>query len=463
MSTIDKEKDDLATQQMLEMMQDADNTASEQLADDFDVDALLNEIDDIENDSEPESTQQINTDEENIDSSALEEIPTSDDELSAAMQDMAEALDTQAQEDLSDDIPADQLTDDFVDELVMSNDEASAADKAQTAISDMDDLQLVDDMLIDEAPQLEQPTEVEEVLADESIETVAENEAVSDDALNIDFDPELAQQILSASQASLNQPKNELTEDDHVVDSELSMLEENTDSLLEEHIEKEYATAEVDSDQEVQSEPVAEIENESATDEEIEFSNSDSYELGEEIDSAEQADDLTSLDVLTDNAMQEDITSAEVELESQNVQAETADESDPNMTPEKRRLLELVDETNQSVEAMSESIELEQQSHKIIEQLSTTAKMTTKVALSTTEKAQSATENAQQAIEKTFAAIERARQITQQAKYQIDMQTLKNYDDEQLDKILNQLKTRNQELQKTNNELAERVAKLYQS
>ncbi|CAN8142387.1 conserved hypothetical protein [uncultured Thiomicrorhabdus sp.] len=443
MSTIDKEKDDLATQQMVEMMQDTDENSTEQ-SNDFDVDALLNEIDDIESVAEPESVQLIDTDEEKIDSHTLEDIPTSDDELNDAMQDMAAALDSSSEEQaladneqLLNDIPADQLTDDFVDELVMNDAEPSEMpaevditelnddEPAESDLDMVDDLQSVDELLIDETPEEEDPTEIEEVSVTDSISeqlTEADEPAIdldSEPEINIDFDPELAQKMLSASQ-------------------------ENAENLeIEEANTQEIKPSELDSD---------DINDESMSE------NSDSKESGD-------LDMLDELDDLVDSATQREVSNTVTATEAQPEQDTPEEEldTDPNMTPEKRQLLQLVDETNQSVDAMSTSIELEEQSHEIIEQLSTTAKMTTKVALSTAEKAQHATENAQQAIEKTFAAIERARQITQQAKYQIDMQTLKSYDDKQLDAVLSQLQQRNLELQQTNNELAERVAKLYQS
>lgn len=393
MSTIDKEKDDLATQQMVEMMQSSDQNTTEQSDDDFDVDSLLDSINDIEIESEPESSRQID-DLEGIDNNDTDNITANEDELSGEMQAMAEAFSPEnkdkntLQDSHLDDTQVDQLTD--VDELAMNNKETNQTSatteesprvEPESDMTNLDELQSVDELLIDETPQSKAPTEIEEITPEDEPDT------------------------------EIGQPSN-------AFDNEL---------------QHETAVA----------------------------------------DSTEALDTHSELNAPKEHPSQEETASTQTsnpedksgnhEREPDMDKASPTEEDDPQMTSEKRKLLQLVDETNQSVDTMSESIELEKQSHDIIDQLSTTAQMTTKVALSTAQKAQSSTENAQQAIEKTFAAIERARQITQEAKYQIDMQTLKEYDNVQLDAVLNQVKQRNQELQKTNNELAERIAKLYQS
>ena len=496
MADINKEQDDKATQEMLEMM-------GELPTEDFDgadIEDLLSALDEASA-SENETSLEVSDAASEIDMGDLDDIESLmasleddglNDELETKDIDLPESSSVEDSIDL-DDINLDDMgdfniddmdldLDDLDSELTAETNESPTTSKsesvtdAEAVTSDetealpnieevnLDDLEDIDAMLagmeLSEDSDLDKETSLDELDLDDlnldemEIENVVDPE--STDELTLDETestlaepglPELEETPLDSSADSPIEPLDtevsmdldELansTEDDDMDTSLSDELENDASDELDDLVDLEGLEALEESETELQQ---AEPNNESEMAETV---------LDEAISTV--APEPTDEELTSNPPM----NSETLETEARSKVVPSNQDSDSNDS-------EVVEQAAQSIETMEEAIGIDQEIQAIASEVSQTAKEATLLAMATTQQAHASAERTQKAIEATFAAAERAFEAAKNAGYSLELDGLDSaLSSEEINQQLASIKAKNEKLQAVNLSIKTRISEM---
>ncbi|MBN2866892.1 MAG: hypothetical protein JXK16_12860 [Thiotrichales bacterium] len=496
MADINKEQDDKATQEMLEMM-------GELPTEDFDgadIEDLLSALDEASA-SENETSLDVSDAASEIDMGDLDDIESLmasleddglNDELETKDIDLPESSSVEDSIDL-DDLNLDDMGDFNIDDMDLDLDdldsELTAETNESTTTSKPESVTDAEAVTSDETEAL---PNIEEVNLDdlEDIDAMLAGMELSEDS---DLDKETSLDELDLDDLNLDE-----MEIDNVVDPEStdeSILDETESPLAEQALpDFEETTLDPSADSHMESldtEVSIDLDELANSTEDDDMDTSLSDEL--ENDASDEIDDLVDLEGL--EALEEsetELQQAEPNNESEmaetvldetisTVAPEPTDEeltSNPPMNSETLKTeahskvapsnqdsdsndSEVVEQAAQSIETMEEAIGIDQEIQAIASEVSQTAKEATLLAMATTQQAHASAERTQKAIEATFAAAERAFEAAKNAGYSLELDGLDSaLSSEEINQQLASIKAKNEKLQAVNLSIKTRISEM---
>lgn len=458
--TVDAEKDDLATQEMLQMMGETPEQASteENQMSVNDTDALLSDLDQLENldldaleDLEDLADLSEQSDEPET---TVPEVDPELDDLEAMMAETAE--ETPSDETLSADTELEDV------EAMMAETEA-----AEALVSEETETAKDEEAEPDLMPELDVSDEALDAFAEEDVLSALDDETLADatEATDSDeLDTELPDVDATPSEAEIESLASEMDEMNEAFNADTMdalEIEEPFDSLAEAPDTEDSLEAddlpELDEAVETELEDLMAASETEAPEESVDL---DAL-IGTDIESDEvsEADTLletpedepedfsgdaeASLPDLDDEALATDLP--EIEDVASNETDATGDEH-------------YIQQTEDSVETMEEAIAIDHEIQEISANVTETAKEATQLALEISKKAQTSAENIQKAIEATFAATEKAFEAAKQAGYEIELSDLTPIQSvSDLQNALEAIREKNKSLKAYNSELKARI------
>ena len=446
MSDTNIDKDDLATQEMVAML-DSDSAKDKKQSDD-NTDSLDDiSLDDVSLDDLEGLDGIENLDD--IESFDSEEIMNTLDDLPEANQDSSEIYnDEQSDSAMTDDIDLDDL-EAMMDEISsdLSNDDAD-----DTSIDVSDDET--------DADNLSSP---KDELSDINLEDMDLDEIM------------LEAEAEGPTDMSEEEPSTSLATDDMPSPDELEDITNNLDGLTDSDIDEAMATEPKTLNETNESE-------EDSPAEDVNFDNiasefEDPNEAIPEPDSLISNDDLDELD----NALEQQTAEVDnLDIQDQNSEEALPDNLDQTASPNTQAMLDeikaptsvseeqegsenndsFIHQASDAISTMEDSIAIDQSIQDVAVKVKDTALEATQIAIETSKQAQASAEQTQQAIEATFAAAERALEAAKKAGYNIDKQNLTSFPEEQIIEQIAALKEKNQHLKGVNESILTRIAEL---
>ena len=515
MSEIDLEKDDKATQEMLAMMEESNDSLDE--AGSLDADDLLEALNALPEDevpiSVPSATEEMTmmdipddlmvddltkdiTSSKELESAISEDTdfddPLNIDDLDALMAEANNEVETEVEiqdiEPVSDLPPPSPEEGEALDEIeALLDDAESALDAEETSTEvNMDDIDLSDLDIADlETPTTEAEPAIDDIDLDDldiaDLETPTEAEPAIDDIdlddldmVDLETPTESEPAIDDIELDDLDMPDLETpTEAEPAIDDvdldDLNMTD------LEASTKAEPAIDDVD----LGGLAIADLETAAEADPAIGDIDLGDLEMSEMEMSSEEAsaqdieleDELATMDAIDENLpeLSEDTETAETPIEEEQdlpdemeniVAAEEIADSTAIMTSNEDDLA-LIEQTGASVSSMEQAIELDQSIQSIAKEVQQTAQEATLLAIETSKQAQASAERTQQAIEATFSAAERAFEAAKNAGYSVDLSSLENPPNPQeLSLQLAEIQEKNRHLKTINESIKARIAEL---
>lgn len=450
MSDLNSSKDDLATQEMLEMMGDLpeEHAATPDELDEFegidfdDLDALIGSIEDsnanihaemdteIAATSSPSSKEPSGENEMNLEDKNPEEMDLEDLDLES-LGDLGDIEAMMAQMDAAEAAEDTELADGALGNQASKDVDFNEMDLDDFDLENMDlndvDLEELEDASIDPLePKTSNLTHIEENDDVQDMNDTPQNNPESVDAAEIDID-DLDLEALDPGEFDL--------ENIDLDDFEGSEAIEKTQNS------EQVATTE---------NPIAEEDFDSVV---KEASETEESTLLDNASSEEAALDDALEHPSTDSAMEstlEDVAAPESTVDNINSDAQ----SDHSM----------VERARQSVVAMEEAIGIDREIQEIANQVKSTAQEATSLALATSQKAHESAEKIQRAIEATFLATERAFEAAKKAGYNIDLNALEApQSSAEMTDRLSEIQANNTRLKAINETLKARISELVSS
>ena len=499
MADINKEQDDKATQEMLEMM-------GELPTDDFagaDIDDLINELDEASepeietaldvNDTKPESDAENLDDIESLMASL--EIDESSEAPDLSTIDLPETQSTDNSNDLED-INLDDIGNLNLDDVDLDLD---ALETENTADSfDTIENESFDEKSASADGNLDDLEDMDAMLADMDVATTKSETVDTDETMNLE-DIDLTDLDLD------DIPVEKESEDNAIGDSNTDEINpespdnlEDIESLMSETTayEPEEIPPETQAETPLtQSSEVAMDLDELVADSSLEEITEDIDEVStdldlESLDSAEQLEELEALEeveniqMAPNESMNNELetqldkpsastTSESLNKETENISTPRQEEDTVNATPlqsegsssassnTKADDSEVVQQAAQSIESMEEAISIDQEIQNIASEVSQTAKEATQLAMATTQQAHASAERTQHAIEATFAAAERAFEAAKNAGYNLSQDGLGSVlSSDEINEQLASIKEKNKKLQAVNLSIKTRISEM---
>ncbi len=489
MSDLNTEKDDIATQEMLDMMGELPEEQTEIPDDlaDIDMDDLLNSLDEFQTDMDDTIEVATTPTPSSVDDSGavdLEDIETlmaeveSDNETEIEVADTTPDTIPETQHDILADTVA---TEDDTEHMENVEDKADIPSNQASKDTDFDDIEDKDTLM--EQIDSTHPSEAADIteLPEEAIEVAAEPSSDVSDEVTHETGGEKIEvddaDNIDEMMAEFDLPADAEPTDQLDVSDDKETMKETTTALSEEE------TAEIT---ENISPEMTDIDDLMAQADTIEETGTDSETLAEEVtndqtptqDSSiesksnqpvEEANDQNmDTELSTDESASElvDDSSDEI-IEPDEVDSSAMDGVEDEMKSDETAAIEtnddnqIIEQASQSVASMEEAIEIDQEIQGIASQVQTTAQEATQLALATSQKAHESAEKIQQAIEATFVAAERAFEAAKNAGYTVDLTELETpLSSPELAERLLDIQAKNKKLKTVNESLKARISDL---
>lgn len=482
--TIDSQKDDLATQEMMKMMNESDSSID--LADD-----LLSALDNLE---EPETYEEI-SDETDADAPST---PATDA--------LADELDSLGDlEDLDD--PEALASEDNAASEDITNLDTNELDRAiDHDLEDMlDDLETLDDLGEPETLQEIEDSPAVEVAAE--VQTVTETEEktqVDSDIADVELDlpdaPETADSLLELDDdLTLDEddneqavsydelpdiadlyPKNETETNNSLDDVQIDqpLLNEadvDISDLIDGDLDDEFEDEEQDdselealnddADDALTSDTEMPAESELSLDDDLDLNASALSDQDAETDA--ETEELTDLGAIEEmelpSELSADLDNTELAVEAEPEPAAEPElmpavESSPTATAADAQPHQAIAHANQAISAMDQAIAIDAELNQIAESVLHNATEAKRIALAVAQKAQTNIEQTQATIEATLEATQRALAIAQKAGYEIDLNDIHApEDDAEFQSLIETLHQKNNQLSHKNQQLKQEV------
>lgn len=421
MSNIDLEKDELATQEMLAMLDDGveksdDNTASDtdQTSEDgIDMDDILNSIEAVENESESEEIEDIQSASDDALDLVTEDANTDDLD---ALDELAE-IDALAQESVAE-------TPDEAEDLMAAMQQAEPTTiESQEFDSELDE-ELHDNLLSEESTESPENFEMQSNNSEET----TENPTAEMDDLNLELPDDLiTEQQTDVEEAAFQEDEDiDFPEQETMETSESEPFTEENETIVEDIPEETNLTAEIQTEAETEA--------------------GDSDIIDEALSVEESIDAIESPSGET----------AHNEMPSTEEMPAPAGNNYENTAEANTQLQSALDQ-------MMEAIQMNEKMQQYAKQVEATTIKATQMALATAQKAQSQALQTQETIEASFAAAENAFETAQDSGYQLESQELEKFADTtstEMEAFLSEIREKNRSLNETNQRLAERLASI---
>ncbi|WP_130537645.1 hypothetical protein [Thiomicrorhabdus indica] len=421
MSNIDLEKDELATQEMLAMLDDGveksdDNTASDtdQTSEDgIDMDDILNSIEAVENESESEEIEDIQSASDDALDLVTEDANTDDLD---ALDELAE-IDALAQESVAE-------TPDEAEDLMAAMQQAEPTTiESQEFDSELDE-ELHDNLLSEESTESPENFEMQSNNSEET----TENPTAEMDDLNLELPDDLiTEQQTDVEEAAFQEEEDiDFPEQETMETSESEPFTEENETIVEDIPEETDLTAEIQTEAETEA--------------------GDSDIIDEALSVEESIDAIESPSGET----------AHNEMPSTEEMPAPAGNNYENTAEANTQLQSALDQ-------MMEAIQMNEKMQQYAKQVEATTIKATQMALATAQKAQSQALQTQETIEANFAAAENAFETAQDSGYQLESQELEKFADTtstEMEAFLSEIREKNRSLNETNQRLAERLASI---
>lgn len=420
MSNIDLEKDDLATQEMLAMLGETDDSATGIPAEDLDMDDLLSSIEAVENQTEMEESELV-----------------ADSLMDTDLTEVSEEVDPMSELDELAELTADS-------DLELPSDMDLATDMEAALENDSEDELLDTDAL-----------SMQDSLADDSMDILdglAEPTSIDNEEFDSELDEGLHDNLLSTQTA-------DSTEMDELAIQELAIEEPNDDSIDDA----------IEDSMEALEEQALDTDLGSDTD----FGEQEQEEIAEDTLAEDVLDNLDDSDPLMSSSsaqesMAELATAADDDLINDDEAATplqtdfSTTESDVDASAANRATEQLQNALSQMLEA----IKMNETMQEFAAQVEATTLKATKLAMATAQKAQSEAMRTQETLEANFAAAQSAFDTALDSGYQLQSEELEKFSEvssSELDAFLSEIHARNQSLNEANQKLAERLAMIKNS
>lgn len=430
MSDINIEKDDQATQEMLDMMSELSDDLGEtpEISTEVESDHALETEENLPSISE--TPDEISDDESSLN---LEDIDALMAEIDTDVETQVEVV-TPSEPPIPEDTELDTELDNELDAAADEN--ATETDRIEEALPQESSAHLAAKDLDSDTVETSSMEEMEDI---EAFMEQAPSSVELDDQLENEINTEASLTAIADEPESLSADEQPL-EADTISDEPLEMDALDDIESIDESLPVE--TDNSPEDESNLSEDVMEAEQ-SETDE---MTAIETESLPETID-----DSLPDTDAMDDSIENTDVDQDTAnDTETMNTELGDNDSDNP-----------IVELAAQSVSSMEDAIQIDQEIQEIASQVKNTAQEATQLALATSQKAHASAEKTQQAIEATFAAAERAFEAAKNAGYNIDLEALETQlSPADITQLLTEIQDKNRRLKEINQNIQTRIAEL---
>ncbi|WP_019556671.1 hypothetical protein [Thiomicrorhabdus arctica] len=473
MSDLNTEKDDIATQEMLDMMGELPEDQAEIPDDltDIDMDDLLNSLDEFESEAD-NSIEVATTPADDTSAIDLEDIDSlmgeveSDHDMEIDVNDTPNNTPPETQNAILADTLA---TEDETEQMENIDEKADISSNQASKDIDLDGIEDIDTVMeqidsthssessdiTDKTP--EATTEPSNEVSDEIAH--ATNDEMTDLDEVGDIDEMMAELDLPA--------EAEPTDHSNVIDEDATPTDLPEEEAADTPEEVSPETIETDNldDLMSQAETVEEMDTGIET---LAEEGSNEIPIDESIDMSMETElstdepDAEPLDNASSEANEPDkVDSSTLDVVEDEVTSDESADNTPHTDFEANVDNPIIEQSSQSVASMEDAIEIDQEIQGIASLVQNTAQEATLLALATSKKAHESAEKIQQAIEATFVATERAFEAAKNAGYTVELSELETQlSSPEIAKRLLEIQAKNKTLKAVNESLKARISDL---